>query len=54
MKEYGFSYWNHFMFLEVRDNNWTNEKINSYLDFLNHSFSVVEKEIFNGNKKEML
>lgn len=31
----------HLMTLEVRDNNWTEEKINEYLKFLNH---VIDKE----------
>ena len=54
LKEYDFGYFSHIMFLEVRNDEWTKEKIISYLKFLNFSYDKVKTEIFNGVAEKLL
>ena len=53
LNEYEFNYFAYIMFLEVRNDEWTHEKIKSYLYFLNHAYEAVKEKIFNGNSEEM-
>lgn len=42
------------MFLEVRDNNWTDEAIKDYIVFLNHMMDVDIKEDWSGKEAEFI
>lgn len=42
------------MFLEVRDNNWTDEAIRDYLKFLNHMIDADMKACWEGREDELL
>lgn len=37
------------MFLEVRDNNWTFDKINSYLEFINYAIEYKKEKLYNND-----
>ena len=52
--EYNFTPLKNIMFLEVRDNNWTTEKINSYLIYLNEAYNYTFLKLFNNNYEEFL
>lgn len=53
-KEYDFNYYSHIMFLEVRNDEWSQEKIVSYLSFLNYAYEEVKNKIFDGNALKLL
>lgn len=53
-EKYEFDYWDHIMFLEVRNNEWTDEKIQSYLSFLNHCFEETFSRIMNNDIQLLL
>ena len=56
LKTEGFDLMNSIMFLEVRNNDWTEEKITHYLKYLNHSANYWAEEFFptriKGDKEE--
>ena len=37
------------MFLEVRDNNWTFDKINSYLEFINYAIEYKKEKLYDND-----
>ena len=51
--KYGFDFFQNIMFLEVRNDGWTQEKIVSYLKFLNHVIDYVFKNIYKSNKNAL-
>lgn len=54
LKEYDLDYWSYIMFLEVRDDEWSDEKIKSYLKFLKHCLNTVSTNVFNNDYNKML
>ena len=54
LNEYDLNYFDYIMFLEVRNNEWTNDKIESYLKFLNFAFEKTLSDIFNNDKESLL
>lgn len=44
----------HLMLLEVRDNNWTDDKINEYLKFLNYCIEYYKNIYYKGNLKKFI
>lgn len=52
--EYHFNIFQRSMFLEVRNDEWTKEKIISYLNFLNHAYEKVKKDIFDNNVENFI
>lgn len=52
-KKFNISFLSEIMLLEVRDNDWTKEKIESYKDFLKFNYNFVKNKIFNGDKHLM-
>ena len=52
LKKYDLDYKSFIMFLEVRNDYWTQEKINSYLDFLNFSFEYEISNYFDGDPEK--
>ncbi len=47
-------HYGHIMQLEVRDNNWSEENIKTYLEWLDFVIEVDAKEYFNGNVQDLL
>ena len=54
LKEYNLDYFSYIMFLEVRNNEWTDAKIENYLKFINHSVDTVVQEVFENNLENFL
>lgn len=52
LKKYNLPEESYIMFLEVRNDDWTPEKIKSYLDFLNFAIDYSLEKKFNGNISE--
>ena len=52
--KYNVPFLTHMMLLEVRNNDWTDAKIQSYLEFLNFQFDFIYHEIFHGNRNLMM
>ena len=52
LKKYDLNYKNYIMFFEVRNDYWTQDKINTYLDFLNYAFDYEIKNYYNNDPKE--
>lgn len=52
--KYDIPFLTHVMLLEVRNDDWTDAKIESYLEFLNFQFDFVYNEIFHKDRKLMM
>lgn len=54
LKDYDLNYFDYIMFLEVRNDEWTFEKIKNYLFFLNHCFNQTLQLVFDNDKEKFL
>lgn len=54
LKKYRLDIFNFTMFLEVRNNDWTDDKIRKYLSFLNHVFDYFFLEHYENDAEKMI
>jgi hypothetical protein len=54
MIEYNLPFYNFTMFLEVRNDEWTNEKIKSYLKYLDFAMDYTLEKVHNNNLEEYI
>lgn len=54
LQKYGFDPLHCIMFLETRNNDWTEEKIIHYLDYVNYAFDYYYHELFHDNDQDFL
>ena len=52
--EYDMDYRKAIMFLEVRNDEWTEDKINTYLEYLDFAFNYTLERVYNNDFDEML